>query len=95
MKSAKRTSPKVANTKKSSKPSKKDIPQLIVTSCPVHLVGMVDEVFVTIPFPSISDAQEYLECLHFSARKHHLDVDVYFYIDGKLDPALIITRSVH
>jgi hypothetical protein len=56
---------------------------------------MVDEVFVTIPFPSISDAQEYLECLHFSARKHHLDVDVYFYIDGKLDPALIITRSVH
>lgn len=76
-------------------PSKKNIPQLLVTSCPVHLVGMIDEVFVTIPFPSIPDAHEYLEGLHYSAHKHFLDVDIYYYNDGKLEPALIITRSVH
>jgi hypothetical protein len=58
-------------------------------------VGTIDELFVTIPFPSVDDANAYLECLHYSAHRYTLDVDVWYEVDKKLSPALIISREVH
>lgn len=61
----------------------------------MHLVGMVDQVFMTIPFPTVEDANAYLESLHYSAVNYTLDVDIWYYTNNELTPALVISRKVH
>lgn len=56
---------------------------------------MVDQVFMTIPFPTVEDANAYLESLHYSAVTYTLDVDVWYYTNNELTPALVISRKVH